>query len=511
MDLTPKKWRKKVDTRARKRRVSFRIAKHWRNPFQVTIIAIALVSFVGSTAVDRLKQRQVYEDSFARAIDLREEMGSLNTQALTVYTNLQVQFGNSISKTVSEEEQALINQLAELSDELDKRVSEINECYITIAYRYRSKDLTQNWFVEAARWSIESALSRNNPEQARLWYNNAHVNILLPEMKPRIQGEGSLEILAGDDVHEIIMWALKSDESRLVAANHVGRSSTFPYTIPAIEKGSYLIMITKADGGFAPFPVYMEHGETKQVKLEVSSGIPEGMMFVPGGTFICGGEPPSIYREHQRTLSSFFIKKHEVTVAEYLEFWKSLSEAKQKTLTMSRLRFSKDHQEQDAWNAEGIILDDRLQPEYPVVGISYEAAALYCEWKSRQTGATIRLPTEFEWEKAARGVDGRTYPWGYAFDASENLALTLDNEKGKERYPFWAPSGKFNRDISVYNVTDMGGNTREYASSDNGDCQIRGGSAFTPSSFLRCASISSDTTVVPSDVGFRYVREMSGQ
>lgn len=496
--------------RAGKRRVTFGLAKHWNNPFQITIIAIALASFVGSLGIDRLKQRQVFKETIAHAKELRNEMDSLNTQAMIIHTNLQVQFGDVSSKEVSKEEQELKDQLMAVSGELDACFSELNNCFTTIAYRYRSIGWVENWFVDTARWSFEAALSRNNLEQARRWFNSSHVNALLLDMKPRISGGGSLEITAGDDVYELVVWALKSDDSRLVLANHIGRSSTFPYTISNIEKGSYLIMITSAEGGFFPYPVYIEPGEAKQVMIELPKQVHEDLVFVPGGPFICGGGASPIYREHQRNLPSFYIKKYEVTIADYLEFWSSLSDPQQRSVMMSRLHFSEDDEATDAWDADGTILDERVLPDYPVVGISCEAAAAYCKWKSRQTGACIRLPTEFEWEKAARGVDGRTYPWGYGFTVLENLALTRENVNGKAAYPLWAPPGKFNRDISVYNVRDMGGNVREYALTANGDCHIRGGSASTPASFLPCAFIS-DSPAVPSDVGFRYVMELNDE
>jgi formylglycine-generating enzyme required for sulfatase activity len=511
VDLTPKKWRKKENTSAGKRRVTFGIAKHWRNPFQIAIIAIALVSFIGSQVFERLKQRQNFEETMAQAKLLRTEMDALNAQAMTVYTDLQTAFGDSVDKQVSAEEQELIDQLAAVSAELDSSFSEINACYISMAYRYRSIDWVQNWFTDTARWSFESALSRNNFEQARRWFNSSHVNALMLDMKSEIKGDGSLEISAGNDVYEIIVWALKLDGSRLVLANHAGRSSTFPYTIPEIEAGPYLIMITSAEGGFFPYPVYIEPGAEKRVALEVPKLVSDDLVFVPGGPFICGGGQSPVYREHVRTLPSFYIKTYEVTVAEYLEFWKSLSDPQQRSAMMSRICFSDFDEAIDAWDADGLILDERVQPGFPVVGISCEAAAAYCQWKSLQLGVSLRLPTEFEWEKAARGVDGRTYPWGYDFNASENLALTLDNEQGKEAYPFWAPRGKFSRDISVYNVRNMGGNVREYVTTANGGCQIRGGSAATPASFMDSTFVSTDTEALPSDVGFRYVMEASSR
>ena len=477
----------------------------------MAIIAIAVVSFIGSSTVNRIKQRRVFKETLAFAKELRREMEPLNSQAMLVYTNLHRQFGDSIDKKVSTEELSLIQQLAELSAELDEQFSELNDCFGELAYRDRSKDLVQQWFVGAVRWSIDAALLRNNAEQARRWFNTSAVNVLLSEMKPRIKGEGILKITADNDVDEIVVWALKLDDSRLVAANHVGRSSIFPYTISALEKGSYLIEITKADGGFAPYPVHIRHGETKVVKLAVSSAVPDGMIFIPGGSFICGGAYSSVYREHQRELSAFYMKKYEVTVAEYLEFWKSLSDPEHQSMTMSRLQLSGNDQPMDAWNVEGQLMDNRLKYAYPVVGISYESAVKYCEWKSRQTGEIIRLPTAFEWEKAARGVDGRTYPWGYEFDPKANLTLTKKNEAGKARFPYWAPPGQFKRDRSVYNVYDMAGNVREMTSTllpgSTEIFQLKGGSASTLKNFLPCSN-SSDTPVVPSDVGFRYIMEI---
>ena len=191
-----------------------------------------------------------------------------------------------------------------------------------------------------------------------------------------------------------------------------------PYIIPEIGKrGRILIMVTSTDGGFFPYPVYIESGEIKRVMLEMPDEISEDLVFIPGGPFICGGDSSPIYRAHQRILPSFYIKKYEVTVADYLEFWSSLSDPQHKSVMMSRLRFSED-EEIDAWDANGLIMDERVKLDYPVVGISCEAASAYCKWKSHQTGESIRLPTEFEWEKAARGG-------GWAAPIHGDMNLTL--------------------------------------------------------------------------------------
>ncbi|MBT8046294.1 MAG: SUMF1/EgtB/PvdO family nonheme iron enzyme, partial [Pontiella sp.] len=488
MELTPKSLKKK-STRCREK-VPL-VLKNWRNPFQMTILVIALVSFLGTTGVDRLKERRIYKVQVNRAGELRVELDALNHQALQTSDELQVQFGDVILKQKSEQERTLVKRLDELNRKLELTFAEFNDCYAAMTYRYRSKQGVQEWFSAVTRQYIESALEGKNHERARLAYNASHLKYLLEDVRPLVIGEGRLEILGGNDVYKIVVWPLLSDGPRLVQADPVGSSYELPYAIPAIEKGSYLIWVTRADGGFAPYPIYMEPGETNRVSLVVPPRIPEGMVFVPGGLFYCGGEASSRYRLHQRDVPGFFIKRYEVTVGEYLEFWLELDDPQLRQACMSRIRYDEGAGEaHDAWGADGTLLDPRLSPELPVVGITAEAAGMFCAWKSRQAGESIRLPTDYEWEKAARGVDGRAYPWGSDFEPEANLALTMDNPKGKERYPLWAPPGRFLRDISVYNVNDMGGNVREYAVTADGVVQLRGGSASTPASFMRCSHLS---------------------
>ncbi|MBI3270012.1 MAG: SUMF1/EgtB/PvdO family nonheme iron enzyme [Planctomycetes bacterium] len=95
---------------------------------------------------------------------------------------------------------------------------------------------------------------------------------------------------------------------------------------------------------------------------------------------------------------------------------------------------------------------------HPVVGVSWQDSAAYCCWLSEATGLVYRLPTEAEWEKAARGTDGREYPWGnewregLANDASSRLRST-------------SPVGVFPAGASPYGCLDMAGNVWEWCSS----------------------------------------------
>lgn len=98
----------------------------------------------------------------------------------------------------------------------------------------------------------------------------------------------------------------------------------------------------------------------------------------------------------------------------------------------------------------------------PVVGISWYEAYAYCAWLSEVTGCKYRLPTEAEWEKAARGSDGRTFPWGDKYEkgcanVKERSWVGESTDRGRTSIV-----GSYEKDRSPYGVMDMAGNVREW-------------------------------------------------
>lgn len=103
---------------------------------------------------------------------------------------------------------------------------------------------------------------------------------------------------------------------------------------------------------------------------------------------------------------------------------------------------------------------------HPVCGVSYEDATSFAEWFSGVMGIATRLPTEHEWEVAARGLDGRQYPWGDGFEPSR-----ANTHEGRRENT--TPVSTFQAGASIWGAMDMAGNVEEWTSSTYGP--YRGG------------------------------------
>ncbi|NPV57148.1 MAG: formylglycine-generating enzyme family protein [Anaerolineae bacterium] len=186
-------------------------------------------------------------------------------------------------------------------------------------------------------------------------------------------------------------------------------------------------------------------------------------IFIPAGEFLMGSKDndAQVYFEgngvaypevpqHTLMLESYWIDKYEVTNGQYAA---CVADGTCKPPYLMGL-YTQEH-----------YYDDPAYSNYPVVHVDWWMASAYCTWAGR------RLPTEAEWEKAARGTDGRRYPWGNdkitsdkANFCDKDCPRAHANPGFDDGYPMTAPVGSFPAGASAYGVMDLSGNVWEWTS-----------------------------------------------
>lgn len=276
-------------------------------------------------------------------------------------------------------------------------------------------------------------------------------------------------------------------------------------SINKLKSGSYLIRARRADTPAIFYPVIIGPAARSKIEIEFPPFFPAGMVMVPAGKFQYDLNPSGGARQ-KIMLPDYFIRKHEVTIAEYLEFWTRIGDPEKRRRFTAR-HIMADNQVVDLWDADGRLIEP-FRPDLPVTGITGEAAAAYCADRSRRTGQICRLPSMMEQQKAARGVDGRTYVWGNRF--LPDAALVRENARAA-LFPVGAPPETFAGDVSSYGVYDLAGNVREFVRStgeSDGIYLVAGGSYRTSGpSGARCDA-SGSSGYLENDIGFRYVIEI---
>lgn len=249
--------------------------------------------------------------------------------------------------------------------------------------------------------------------------------------------------------------------------------------------------------GVLAVPLLMAAGDGAAVRPEGTKG--SEMVLVSAGEYKMGCNrsrdshcDADEYPYHAVNLPAFYMDRTEVSIGQYKECVKS-----------GACRKAKEY--------AGFDKDDQ-----PAAGVSWDDAAAYCQWAGK------RLPTEAEWEKAARGTDGRVYPWGNNTCGCDCAIQEERQVYGCGRDATW-PVGSATKGASPYGALDMSGNVWEwvadwyaddyYKSSprenpqgpEAGDLKVRRGGCFANiKNYLR----SSDRNTAPPETlsnstGFR--------
>ena len=225
------------------------------------------------------------------------------------------------------------------------------------------------------------------------------------------------------------------------------------------------------------------------------------MILIPAGEFLMGSDPsvdkdarPYEQPQHTLYLPDYYLAKTPVTNAQYTAFVEATI-AKSVTNAQYTDFAEVDFHLPRYW--EGTKPPGGKE-DHPVVGVSWDDAMAYCHWLSVATGQSYRLPSEAEWEKAARGTDGRIFPWGNQWDPKR----CNSKEGGIDDT---TPVGACPQGASPYSLLDMAGNVWEWCSTLFSDdpyedrVVLRSGSWLCRQRKVRCACRES---AFPDDWGF---------
>jgi formylglycine-generating enzyme required for sulfatase activity len=224
---------------------------------------------------------------------------------------------------------------------------------------------------------------------------------------------------------------------------------------------------------------------TQCVPKAPAAAAPGRMVRIPAGTFSMGSNDrlPDDQPLHMVTLKSFEMDLTEVTVAEY----------------NTCVRTERCRQVEAEWKNE-CNSGKSGRDLYPINCVEWDQAKSYCEWAGK------RLPTEEEWEYAARGTDGRKYPWGNAAPRSQLCWNGDGNDAGKMQRSLTCPVGAYPSGDSPFGLHDMAGNVWEYIEDSSG--AIRGGSWTNAGEQHVRASARGFGRHDFSSVGFRCARSL---
>jgi serine/threonine-protein kinase len=398
------------------------------------------------------------------------------------------------------------------------------------------------------RSRLTEAEARNAPRDAARW------ELLLRRHdrgrnRAFLEGRGALTLHSEPKGARALLRRFTLIDRRLMLDDGVdlGRA---PIEARELGAGSYVVELSAKGHEAVRYPIRIgrdEHwdgvrpGETAPtpIALPARGSLGADDVYVPAGFVIVGGDPlaPQPVPRRRVWIDAYVMRRFPVTNAEYIEFLDHLvangrAADAERFEPRAPLGTDAERSNRPAFGRDGdrfaVAPDENgreVQADWPVALVDWHAATAFAAWTAERTGVPWRLPSELEWEKAARGVDERAYPWG-AF-AEPTWACILG---ATESAPSRASIHAFENDVSPYGIRGLAGNVRDWCADEwrlrgpdlDGDALriappsssdefrvIRGGAWNTVPAFARSAGrFASRPTERFAVVGFRIARSL---
>ena len=363
--------------------------------------------------------------------------------------------------------------------------------------------------------------------EAAAWFESRVRAYGGPSHLARLQGDGLLTLRTDPEGAEV--WAERYDTEQVVWAPV---EKTLLGTTPLVEiplgMGRYRLTIRSEGKRTTTYPVHITRGfhwdsGDQPVKLltEKECGGLE-WRYIPAGPYVRGGDPEALNPRPREVVwvDGFLVLESMVTMRQYARFLTHVKKGNDE-LAWSRSprqifglgkwtgywrkpspgqQYEVPKQDKDghAWN-----------PRWAASAVTWDDALAYAKWLSESSGVATTLPSEDQWEKAARGVDGRLFPWGNTFDPT--LCHIGTSRKGRPK-PDVVGSAK--TDVSVYGLRNLSGGAMDMiaANAFDGDLSMRAVRGGSWQSDERGARLAGRTSVehfhAGLEMGFRLVRRV---
>lgn len=271
-----------------------------------------------------------------------------------------------------------------------------------------------------------------------------------------------------------------------------------------LPAGWYQLQIHAPNRAPLTMPLSIRRGALNRFRFRVPVAAPPGTVYIPAGEYYRSGSDVVPAEKHD--LPGFFLSRTEVTIGEYLRFWKQLPTDELREQYRARIIASPPlNRPLRLWDDAGRITPP-FRADLPVVGISGTAAEAWCAFRGRELGKKCRLPTADEYLKAVRSGDRRDFVWGDTYRPGKALLSDHPEAAGQ---PTGAPPGSCPGDITGTGIADLTGNVREFVRDEKLGRHyygIKGGSHISPP-WIAAATRTDSTADAGADVGFRYVIE----
>jgi serine/threonine-protein kinase len=379
---------------------------------------------------------------------------------------------------------ALEDRAAEAERETGRALAEAIELY-TKALGYDAECGEAHVGLADLYWSSARAAEAERRPATQIHYEALVIDHDQGKYAALLQADARLSIVTDPPNANVFVYRYVERDRVLTATDerYLGRS---PVADVRLDPGSYLVVLRSAGYRDVRYPLLLGRGAHLEahVNLYTNDEIGPGYVYVPGGPTLLGGDPEAIepLPRQEVAVGDFAIARLPVTFRDYCAFLDHL-ERTEPALAQKRAPH-------DLRGSEGLVvrrgIGGRWEPigerlvegearriypageghewSVPVLLVDWFDALAYCRWRSEVEGVTVRLATEAEWEKAARGTDGRFFPWGDRFDPT---FCHMRESRPFAQQP--EPVGAFPTDESPYGVRDMAGGVREWVGDIHGE------------------------------------------